>query len=322
MNKSGHKNLAIVTEELTKIYPGRGIRALDSLTIEVGEGEIFGLLGPNGAGKTTTMRILFTLLIPTSGRAYVNGFDVVKEPDKVRRNIGVAIESERTMYWRLTGRENLLRFAVLYHLPRATARRRVDEVLKEVDLYDDRNRRVGSYSHGMRVKLAFARALLPEAPVLLLDEPWAGLDPEAKIEMMHLIGSLGRKESKTVLLCSHDLQMVERLCHRVAIIQGGEIIIEGTPSKLISILGGEGSITVGVNSQSEALKKIDRIDGVVMGGAQGKETIYLVSSNVENTIVSIYDLFEDEIVQMSSSNLTLEDVYLASTILRRRENVT
>lgn len=278
-------------------------------------------IGNNGAGKTTAVKILSTLLIPTSGRAYVNGFDVVKEPDKVRRDIGVAIESERTMYWRLTGKENLLRFAVLYHLPRATARRRVDEVLKELNLYDDRNRRVGSYSHGMRVKLAFARALLPEPPVLLLDEPWAGLDPEARIEIMYLIESLGRKESKTILLCSHDLQMVERLCHRVAIIQGGEVIVAGAPSKLISILGGEGSITVGVNSQSEVLKKIDRIEGVVMGGTQGKESIYLISSNVENTLVSIYDVLKDEIVQTSSSKLTLEDVYLASIILGKRESV-
>jgi ABC-2 type transport system ATP-binding protein len=171
------------------------------------------------------------------------------------------------------------------------------------------------------VKLAFARALLPEPPVLLLDEPWAGLDPEARIEIMYLIESLGRKESKTILLCSHDLQMVERLCHRVAIIQGGEVIVAGAPSKLISILGGEGSITVGVNSQSEVLKKIDRIEGVVMGGTQGKESIYLISSNVENTLVSIYDVLKDEIVQTSSSKLTLEDVYLASIILGKRENV-
>lgn len=323
MDELSHsKGPGIVTENLTKVYPGGSVRALDSLSVEIGNGEIFGLLGPNGAGKTTTMKMLSTLLLPSSGRAYVDGFDVVKEPNRVREHIGVMLESERTMYWRLTGRENLIRSGVLYHLPRAMARDRVDEVLEEVNLYNYRNMRVGSYSHGMRVKLALARALLPDAPVLLFDEPWAGLDPEAKIETMSLIESLGREDSKTVLVCSHDLQMVERLCHRVAIIQGGKIISAGTPAKLIDDLGGEGSIMVRVNSQSEALKIIDKIGGVVMGGPQGRDAIYLISSDVKGTISSLYDLLNGKIVWMSSSKLALEDVYLAATILKERGYVS
>lgn len=153
--------------------------AVDGVSFSVPKGEIFGLLGPNGAGKTTTIKMLCTLIAPTSGDAFVSGFGVAKDQQKVRENLGVMLTSERTLYWKLTGRENLEYFAALYHLAAADAEKRIDELLRLLGLKERQDMLVENYSAGMRIRLSFAKAILNDAPVLLFDEPTASLDPQS-----------------------------------------------------------------------------------------------------------------------------------------------
>src|SRR5712692_6470722 len=151
------------------------VQALEGLSFNVKKGEVFGLLGPNGAGKTTTIKILCTLLQPTSGDAIVNGFSITREPQKARQSLGVMLTGDRTLYWKLTGRENLEYFAALYHMDKAQARKRIEYLLKLVGLEDRQGTLVENYSTGMRIRLSFVKSILHEAPVLLLDEPTMSL---------------------------------------------------------------------------------------------------------------------------------------------------
>ena len=168
---------AVVVEDLVKRVGA--FTAVDGVSFSVPRGEIFGFLGPNGAGKSTTIRMLCTLLEPTSGTAHVNGYDIVKEANDVRRSLGTVLAGERSIYWKLTGRENLEYFAALYHIPSAVAKKRVGELIERMELKDRANELVEKYSTGMRQRVAIAKALLARPPILLLDEPTLGLDPQA-----------------------------------------------------------------------------------------------------------------------------------------------
>ena len=206
-------------------------RAVDGIDLHVETGEIFGVLGPNGAGKTTTMRMLATLLEPTSGRATILGHDLVSGARNIRRRLGAVLSGERSLYWKLTARENLEYFAALYHVPPSETRGRIDEILDAVHLTDRADDYVEKFSTGMRQRLVLARALLPAPALLLLDEPTVGLDPQAARDLRERVVQL-RAEGRTVLLTTHYMEEADQLCDRIAIIDHGRIVALDTPAGL------------------------------------------------------------------------------------------
>ncbi len=238
----------IETEGLTKYYDS--LVAVDHLTFKVKEGEVFGLLGPNGAGKTTTIRILACLISPSEGSAKVSGYKIDKDPLAVRQTVGILTENP-SLYERLTAQENMDFFAEAYNLsePQEKAKR-IRELLEFFDLWERRNDKVATFSKGMKQKLAIARALVHNPPILFLDEPTAGLDPESAKEVRDLMKILSRREKHTILLCTHHLEDAERLCSRVMIINKGKSVVVGTPDELRNRIARKPSVQIN-------LKKVD-----------------------------------------------------------------
>src|SRR5689334_19113404 len=207
------------------------VEAVRGLSFEIAEGELFGLLGPNGAGKTTTIKMLITLLIPTSGTARVLGLDVVKDAREVRKRIGYVFGGDRGLYERLSAFDNLRYFAELYGVSGKAQRMRIDEVLELVGLKGRENERVEGYSRGMRQRLHIARGILHDPEVVFLDEPTIGVDPVGARDLRQTIADL-IAAGKTVLLTTHYMFEADALCDRIAVIAKGEIVGEGTPSQL------------------------------------------------------------------------------------------
>ena len=230
-------SVAIEATDLVKDYPG-GVRALDGVTFAVGEGEVFALLGPNGAGKTTTVRILTTLSQPTSGVARVGGFDVVREPSKVRKAIGV-VSQHSGVDPTATGRENLVLQGRFFGLGGRALTRRVDELLQVVGLTDAAKQLANTYSGGMSRRLDIAIGLVHRPSVLFLDEPTTGLDPEVRVAMWEEIRRLASDEGLTILLTTHYLEEADRLAGRLAILDGGRVVTQGTPEGLKAELRGD-----------------------------------------------------------------------------------
>jgi ABC-2 type transport system ATP-binding protein len=234
--------------------------AVDSLSFAVSEGEVFGLLGPNGAGKTTTLRMLACLISPSEGEATVAGFDVRYDPVSVRRSVGILTENP-SLYERMTAFENLDFFAEAYGLSDAQVRRsRIQELLEFLSLWDRRNDKAATFSKGMKQKLAIARATVHNPPILFMDEPTAGLDPESAKEIRDLMGQLSRQEKRTILLCTHHLEDAERLCERVMIMNKGKTVVIGSPDQLREKMGGCPEVNVVL---WEITKKIvDAVEGL------------------------------------------------------------
>jgi ABC-2 type transport system ATP-binding protein len=228
---------AVEARQLIKTYPG-DVTALNGMDVTVEPGTVFGLLGPNGAGKSTTVKILTTLARPDSGTATVAGHDVLRHPDRVRRAIGVVAQSSGADPV-ATGRENLQLQGRLYGLKGAGLDRRVDELLDRFRLADAARRQVKGYSGGMRRRLDVALGLVHRPEVLFLDEPTTGLDPEARTAMWDEIGRLAGEEGLTILLTTHYLEEADRLAERVAIVDRGRVVVEGTPDSLKGELRGD-----------------------------------------------------------------------------------
>jgi ABC-2 type transport system ATP-binding protein len=250
----------IEIDQLTKRFDA--VLAVDALTVEIAQGEFFGLLGPNGAGKTTTLMMLTTLLRPTSGTARVNGFDLVRQAGQVRQSIGIVFQdpsSDDT----LTGYENLKLHGMLYGMPAALRERRITEVLDLVDLTDRKGDVVKHYSGGMRRRLELARGLMHRPKVLFLDEPTLGLDPQAREHIWAYVERMVQEEKTTVVLTTHYMEEADRLCSRLAIIDGGRIVALDSPANLKRVLGGD-VIILGVREPKldavRALGVVEKID--------------------------------------------------------------
>lgn len=229
----------IETSRLTKRFSG--LVAVNEVSLKIREGEIFGLLGPNGAGKTTLISMLCTILKPSSGTAKISGYDIIKEPDSVRKKIGIVFQ-DPSLDDRLTGRENLYMHARLYGVPGSQREKRIDEVLKLVELSDRQKDLVRHYSGGMRRRLEIARGLLHYPKVLFLDEPTLGLDPQTRKHVWEYIQQLAKREHLTIMLTTHYMEEAELLCDHVAIIDHGKIISMGTPDQLKKFVGGDSII--------------------------------------------------------------------------------
>lgn len=234
------------------------IEALKGVSLEVPAGEIFGLLGPNGAGKTTLIKILATLILPDKGSGNICGYDLFRHSHQVRNMIGLVNTSERSFYWRLTGRQNLDFFASLYNLTGQCKRSRVEELLKFVGLGEVINVPFMKYSSGQKQRLAIARALLSDPEVLLMDEPTNSLDPFAASEIRRFTKKeLVNKRGKTVIWCTHNLKEAEEMCHRLSIIHKGKIIVSGNLEYMKSLITSENTYRIKVNHLSaEFLQKI------------------------------------------------------------------
>src|SRR5438034_2679565 len=238
------------------------IEAVKGVTFEIEKGEVFGLLGPNGAGKTTTIKMLITLLIPTSGTARVLGLDVVKDAREVRKRIGYVFGGERGLYERLSAYDNLRYFAELYGVPPREQRSRIGQLLDLVGLQGREKERVEGYSRGMRQRLHIARGLLHDPPVVFLDEPTIGVDPVGARDLRATIASL-TEAGKTVLLTTHYMFEADSLCHRIAVINKGMIVAEGTPGDLKSIVADKTIVEIeAYGASADAIEALRRVPGV------------------------------------------------------------
>src|SRR5437016_4162268 len=249
----------------------KDVEAVRGVSFEVGEGELFGLLGPNGAGKTTTIKMLITLLIPTSGSAKVLGLDVVKDAREVRKRIGYVFGGERGLYERLSGLDNLRYFAELYAVPPRDQKPRIAELLDLVGLTGREKERVEGYSRGMRQRLHIARGLLHDPPVVFLDEPTIGVDPVGARELRNTISSL-TQAGKTVLLTTHYMFEADELCDRIAVINKGKIVAEGTPLDLKRGVAQGTVVEVEVYGVAgEAVERVRGLSGVVAVAVEERE---------------------------------------------------
>ena len=293
-------------------------RAVDGIDLIVEPAEIFGLLGPNGAGKTTTMKMLATLLIPTSGTIRVLGIDPLMRPREVRARLGAMLSGERSLYMKLTGRENLEYFAALYHVPPGETKARIEKVLAAAKLADRADDYVERYSTGMRQRLALARALLPDPPLVVLDEPTVGLDPQASRDL--------RDRVRTVLLTTHYMEEADQLCDRVAIIDHGRSVALDTPAALKRTIRAEEVVHLEIGLDGDESAVIDRLgrSATVARSERSNGTLTVTAhcASARDFVPAAFDAARSTgttIRHVEVVPVTLEDVFLALTGRALRE---
>ena len=316
-------------EKLTKTYQVRQrrglfksedkqVEALKGITLEVRPGELFGLLGPNGAGKTTLIKCLTTLLLPTSGAAWLNGYSLTKQNNLIRASVGCMLMGERGLYWKLTGRENLEFFGALYHLSPAARRRRAGEVIARLKLDDIADRAVESYSSGQKMKLAFAKALVNDAPLLILDEPTNTLDVPSARELRAVVRELN-DEGRTVIYTTHIMSEAETLCGRVAIVDHGQVLALGTVAELKTSLGREDVTRIeGVISPAAALavQGLAGVSRAVLVNVNSHNQLTVAASDQRALLPRLIETLgaHHSVVQkIVPEEITLEDVFIART---------
>lgn len=261
---------------------GPVITAVDGVDLAIPAGTIFGLLGPNGAGKTTTIKMLATLLIPTSGTARVAGFDVVRQEREVRQRLGVVLGGDRGLYGKLSARDNLIYFGHLFGMPRQRIGPRADALLERVGLAERAEQRVEGFSRGMKQRLHLARALLHDPPVVFLDEPTIGLDPAAAVILRQIVKDL--VPGHTVLLTTHYLAEADALCDRIAIIDQGRILVEDSPAGIKRRVSGTCRYQVQVRGPVDAnvttaLRMLPGVQTVTTVGTQDGTTRYVLTGD-------------------------------------------
>lgn len=318
-------DLAIRTEALSRTYihrPVKGdrrkqlIQALDNVDLEIQRGELFGLLGPNGAGKSTLIKILTTLLAPTSGRAWVDGLDVLHEYRAVRPRINLVSGGEYTGYGLLTVRENLWMFAQFYGIDYPTTRRRIDELLEVVGLSDKANSKISNLSTGMRQKMNFARGLITEPTVLFLDEPTLGLDVGAARDVRDYIQRWNAQPGKTTLLTTHYMVEADVLCNRVAIIDQGRLLACDTPAALKQQLQREALFELRVGGSQALPSTLETLPGVhkahyIAHDGYSDLTLQLAEESAIGPVVTTLAGAGLSILTLRKREPTLEDVFVA-----------
>ncbi len=304
--KAEDPQAVIQTASLTKIYVD-GVKAVDSLDLEIKEGEVFGLLGPNGAGKTTTISMLCTLIRPTSGSAKVAGIEVSSHPSAVRRNIGIVFQ-EPSVDDLLSGRENLELHGMLYKMPPEERKKRIDEMLSLVGLTDRADEMVRNYSGGMRRRLEIARGLMHRPKILFLDEPTLGLDPASREHIWQYIRDLSKAHGTTMVLTTHYMEEADLLCDRIGIIDKGKLVVLGTAAELKSKVGHDivrlkGEADEGKLKALKFVKKVVRSkDGFL------EVTITDAASNLQALLSSC-----GKLATVQVREVTLNDVFLHYT---------
>ncbi len=310
----------IIIKELVKVFKKHHteVRAVDSVSFEIREGELFGLLGPNGAGKTTLIKCISTLLIPDMGTAIVGGNDVLKEPISVRKKIGVLTGGERTLYWKLSAIDNLKYFAALYGVPSKQVKQRVDFLLELMGLKDRANENVEKFSSGMKQKLAIARALIHDPPILLIDEPTLGLDPYFARFIRHFVKEeLSHKLKKTILLTTHYMDEADELCDRVAFMNRGKIEALDTPTALKKGMPQEQVLELkclgDLNKNSFA--ELKEASGINILKKDGYVYIRINTGNPESLLSRLVDTIRDKakVLSVNVTSPTLEDVFVYLT---------
>jgi len=294
--------------ELRDVHKRFGaLQALSGIDLNIRQGEFFGLLGPNGAGKTTLVKILSTVLVPTSGRACVLGHDVVEEARAVRPIIGIVFGGERGLYWRLTGRQNLEYWGALYRLSGGETRRRAQQLLERVGLVDKADERVEQYSRGMKQRLHLPRGLVGDAKVLFLDEPTTGMDPLAAREFRNLIGEL-KGEGRTILLATHDMVEAENVCNRVTLIDRGTIVATESPRSLGRVISRFQRIDV-EGADQELLTRLRTLPGVhAISETDGSARIEVAEEGATGAVLKL--LVDAGVTSVKTSLPSLEEVYV------------
>ena len=305
----------IIIRDLVKQY--QNLTAVDNLSLDICNNEVFGLLGQNGAGKTTIIHMLATLLKPTTGSATVNGFDIVKEPAKVRASIGIVFQAPSSDDM-LTGYENLKLHSLLYNVPRKIREKRISDVLELVDLTERQHDQVKKYSGGMRRRLEIARGILHKPKILFLDEPTLGLDPRSRESMWNYIRKLVQEEKITIILTTHYMEEADFLCDRIGILDRGKIIALDTPSQLKEIVSGNDIIKLRLEKKDEDfdtllkdLSFIHRISTDVDG------SVILLVENASRNLPKILKKVNAESVEFSNRNLN--DVFIHFTAQETKE---
>ncbi|MGH9171993.1 MAG: ATP-binding cassette domain-containing protein [Acidimicrobiales bacterium] len=305
----------IQTEDLTKVYPGTDFAAVDKLNLEVEAGEIFGLLGPNGAGKTTTAGILTTRVVPTSGRAFVGGVDVARQPALAKQLSGI-VSQQNTLDRQLTVWENLYFHGRLFGMSAKECRDIANRLLDQFQLSKWSKASVYALSGGMAQRLMVARAIFHRPAVLFLDEPTAGLDPQSRLALWEILGELNR-QGQTVMLTTHYMEEADQLCNRVAIMDHGRILALDTPAALKSSTGADTVVSVRASGDQQELAEIlkrdlggvtrvRQVDGVIQLHVKGTDRIV-------PQIVSSAERANHDIVDLSIAEPTLETVFINLT---------
>jgi ABC-2 type transport system ATP-binding protein len=300
----------IKIRNLVKKY--NNLTAVNDLTLDINENEVFGLLGSNGAGKTTTIHMLATLLRPTSGTATVNGYDIVSQPAKVRASIGIVFQAPSSDDM-LTGYENLQLHSMLYSVPRHARRKRIEEVLELVGLTERKHDQVKTYSGGMRRRLEIARGLLHKPKVMFLDEPTLGLDPASRETMWKYVQRLVKEEKVTVILTTHYMEEADMLCDRIGIIDKGRIVALDTPAGLKAGLGGDiirikTKDSIDKIRQFDFVHKVEQSDGfLVLSVKDAKKALPVLLQNVEAESAEFASpTLNDVFIQITGRNIDKE----------------
>lgn len=301
--------IAIRTHRLTRDFPS--VRAVDSLDLEVPAGVVFGFLGPNGSGKTTTVRLLLGLLEPTSGSAEVLGHDVSREPQAVRAATGALMEHSG-LYERLTAQENLEFFGRAAGMSRSDVKARIQELLTPLDLYDRRGEQVGTWSRGMKQKLAVARSLMHRPRVVFLDEPTAGLDPVAAAGLREDLARLVTEEGVTVFVNTHHLADAERLCHQVGVVREGRLLAVGHPDELRTATGGRRLEIAGHALTDAVVRALSDVQGVHEVRLENSRLVLDLADDVRTAdLVRLVVERGGEIEEVRRGSETLEEAFMS-----------